>query len=351
LRFIASFSCPPKLQAQAANSRNGAERIFCGIFSPMPHLPTAFLERLERILIPEDLTSVLPLFQQPRILTFRLNRLKTQTEPLLQELERSHFEVQRVPWYEDAFILIKGTLRELQETTFYREGHIYIQELSSMVPVLLLDPQTGEKILDLTAAPGSKTGQIAGLMNNTGKILANDVSRTRFFKMKANLEALGVQNVEYSVAKGENVGRRLVNQFDRVLLDAPCSGEGRFHLSDPASFENWKTSKMKGLVPRQKMLFYSAWQALKPGGTLVYSTCTYAPEENEGILDWAIEKFKDLEMLPCELDVLNRREGIAQWGKHSFDPAVKKALRIIPDGQMEGFFVAKMKKPSVFSRE
>jgi len=318
--------------------------VFCGIFSPMPNLPAVFLERLERILLPEDLASTLLSFQSPRVMAFRVNRLKTRPEVLLTALSQNHFEAQRVPWYEDAFILTKGTLRELQQTEAYREGHLYIQDLSSMVPVLLLAPQAGEMILDLTAAPGSKTGQIAGLMNNTGKILANDVSRARFFKMKANLENLGVKNVEYSVAKGENLGRRLVRQFDRILLDAPCSGEGRFHLSDPESFENWKTSKMKGLVPRQKMLFYSAWQALKPGGTLVYSTCTYAPEENEGILDWAIEKFKDLELLPAELDIPNRREGIVGWGKHSFDAAVKKALRIIPEGPMEGFFAAKMRK-------
>lgn len=310
----------------------------------MTNLPEAFLERLERILLPDDLRNVLSLFQTPRPVTFRVNGLKTRLETLLQDLSESNFEVRRLDWYEHALILTKGTLRELQQTEAYREGRIYIQELSSMVPALMLEPRRGDRILDLTAAPGSKTGQLAGLMENSGKILANDVSRTRFFKMKANLEALGVQNVEYSVAKGENVGRRLVSQFDRVLLDAPCSGEGRFHLSEPESFENWKTGRMKGLVPRQKMLFYSAWQALKPGGTLVYSTCTYAPEENEGILDWAIEKFKDLEMLPCELSIMNRRDGIALWGKHGFDPAVKKALRIIPDGQMEGFFVAKMRK-------
>jgi len=315
----------------------------------MSHLPEAFLERLQRILTPEDAASTLLSFQQPRVITLRINRLKTTARQLLQELMDHHFEVKPVTWYTDAFILTKGTLRELQLTPAYRDGHLYIQELSSMVPVLMLAPRPDEKVLDLTAAPGSKTGQIAGLMENTGKILANDVSRTRFFKMKANLETLGVRNVEYSVAKGENVGRRLAGQFDRVLLDAPCSGEGRFHIADTASFSEWKVSKMKGLVPRQKMLFYSAWQALKPGGTLVYSTCTYAPEENEGILDWAIEKFQDLELLPVELDIPNRREGISQWSKRPFADAVKKALRIIPDGSMEGFFVAKMKKSSVVS--
>lgn len=310
----------------------------------MSDLPAPFLERLQRILSPDDFASARVSFQRPRVITFRINRLKAQPENLLEALAQNHFQVQSVPWYEDAFILTKGNLRDLQQTEVYREGHLYIQELSSMVPVLLLAPRQGETILDLTAAPGSKTGQMASVMNNTGKILANDVSRTRFFKMKANLESLGVKNVVYSVAKGENLGRRLSCQFDKVLLDAPCSGEGRFHLSDPESFGGWKTAKMKGLVPRQKMLFYSAWQALKPGGVLVYSTCTYAPEENEGILDWAIDKFNDLELMPAELNISNRREGIAQWGKHGFDVSVKAAVRIIPDEFMEGFFAAKMRK-------
>ena len=94
------------------------------------------------------------------------------------------------------------------------------------------------------------------------------------------------------------------------------------------------------------MLFYSAWQALKPGGVLVYSTCTFAPEENEGILDWAIEKFPDLEMLPAELAISNRMDGLTVWGKHAYHPSVAKALRILPANGMDGFFAAKMRKKS-----
>ena len=307
---------------------------------PMQELPEIFLERLKRILPESCWEPTLQSFRNPRAVVFRFNRIK----PPSEFKTTPGLKVRTVAWYEDAFVLVQGTIRDLQNTPAYEEGGLYIQELSSMVPVLLLEPQPGEQVLDLTAAPGSKTGQIAALMKNTGRILANDVSRARFFKMKANLEKLGVSNVEYSVAKGENVGRRLREKFDRVLLDAPCSGEGRFHLTDPESFQEWKLSKMKGLVPRQKMLFYSAWQTLKPGGVLVYSTCTFAPEENEGILDWAIEKFPDLEMLPAELAIQNRMDGLTSWGKHAYHPSVAKALRILPADGMEGFFAAKMRK-------
>lgn len=312
----------------------------------MPSLPPLFLERLQKILPENAYTKALHSFEVPRSLSLRVNRLKTSPETVQSEL--SAFQLQPMTWYEDAFLVQQGTLRELQETEAYQQGRVYIQELSSMVPVLLLEPKPDESVLDLTAAPGSKTGQIAALMHNTGRILANDISRTRFFKMKANLESLGVTNVEYSVAKGENLGRKLAGAFDRVLLDAPCGGEGRFHLEDPASFENWKPAKIKALVPRQKMLFYSAWQALKPGGTMVYSTCTFAPEENEGILDWALEKFADLEIVTAALTISNRMNGLTQWGKKAYHPAVERALRILPDGRMEGFFTAKiLKKQSV----
>ncbi len=315
-----------------------------GIFSGMPTLPEPFLERLQKILPAAFLETALQSFQTARPVTFRVNRIKGSIQTVCKALPAQTFELRPVPWYDQAFILTRGTLRELQNTAAYREGLIYVQELSSMVPVLLLAPQAGEAVLDLTAAPGSKTGQIAGCMQNQGRIVANDVSRARFFKMKANLEALGVRNVDYSVAKGENLGRKRAGEFDRVLLDAPCGGEGRFHLSDPESFAGWKTAKIKSLVPRQKMLFYSAWQALKPGGTLVYSTCTFAPEENEGILEWALEKFSDLEILPAEVTFANRMDGLAAWGKKTFHPAVQKSLRILPDGLMEGFFAAKIKK-------
>jgi len=316
---------------------------FNAIVAVMTELPPEFTERLKRILSAEAYRLALESYARPRALSFRMNPLKAML-PNEREVLTESFGLKPVPWCQEAFVASRGTLRELQETEAYQRGALYVQELSSMVPALLLEPKPGETILDLTAAPGSKTSQMAAVMNNTGRILANDVSRARFFKMKANMENLGVRNVDYRVSKGENVGRKMSGVFDRVLLDAPCSGEGRFHLSDPESFSGWKLSKYKSLVPRQKMLFYSAWQALKPGGTLVYSTCTFAPEENEGILDWALEKFETMKILPVNQRMPNWTAGMTAWGKHTYDAQVENAVRILPDGVMEGFFSAKILK-------
>jgi len=311
----------------------------------MSPLSEAFLERLKQIIPDEQWQSILNSFERPKCVSFRVNPLKASSGRVLNELAGKGFLIRPVVWYDAAFILTRGTLRGLQETNAYQRGEIYLQELSSMIPVLVLDPQPEQTVLDLTAAPGSKTTQIAGLMQNTGTLMANDASRLRFFKLKANLESQGVRNTVLSQIPGENFGRHYPEYFDRVLLDAPCSGEGRFHLAEPESYQGWKTAKLKSLVPRQKMLFYAAFHALKPGGILVYSTCTFAPEENEGILDWAAEKFGSaLEIQDIKPAISHTQRGLGSWKKKIYHPAVQKGLRVLPNEMMEGFFVAKMKK-------
>ncbi len=311
----------------------------------MAIFPSVFLDRLRQILPLMAYDKVLDSFEKPRAITFRLNRLKADAVMVLKELEEQGFSAEPVVWYDAAYVLSRGTLRGLQETRVYQQGEIYLQELSSMVPALLLDPQPGENVLDMTAAPGSKTTQMAAHMKNSGTLTANDASRARFFKLKANLEWQGVKTAVLSNKPGESFGRRMPEHFARILLDAPCSGEGRFHALEPESFEGWKLSKIKSLVPRQKMLFYSAFGALKPGGTLVYSTCTFAPEENEGILDWALEKFSDrMTIEKIRLPLANQTDGLAAWGKKTYRSEVQNALRILPDETMEGFFVARITK-------
>jgi tRNA (cytosine49-C5)-methyltransferase len=236
-------------------------------------------------------------------------------------------------------------LRALQETPCYRDGKIYVQSLSSMIPVLVLGPQPGETILDLTAAPGSKTTQISMMMHDEGKIVANDNHKTRFFRLKANVDQQRATNVELSLHYGEGFGRKFPERFDRVLLDAPCSAEGRFLATEPKSFGYWKPRKVNEMARKQRKLLFSAIHALKPGGVLVYSTCTFAPEENEALIHWAVEKFKgSLEVSDIRLPLPNRMLGLTAWEGKAFHPTTAKTLRILPDSVMEGFFVAKLTK-------
>ena len=221
--------------------------------SEVQRLPAEFLERLRKIIPPQKWDEIANTFTEPRPTTFRVNTLKvgaTHASPLQEKLEHLGFRLEKVSWYADAFILKSGRLRDLQETKFYKNGEIYVQNLSSMLPPLVLDPQPGERVLDLTAAPGSKTTQIACLMKGEGEILANDNNQIRFFKLKANLELqVGARSprpeggetpplqIQMMMRPGELFGRDFPESFDRILLDAPCSAEGRFLTTEPASYK------------------------------------------------------------------------------------------------------------------
>ncbi|MBI4114971.1 MAG: RsmB/NOP family class I SAM-dependent RNA methyltransferase [Candidatus Omnitrophica bacterium] len=308
-------------------------------------LPELFLERLRRIIPSQKWNGIANTFTEARPTTFRVNTLKASPEVLQERLEHQSFRLEKVSWCPGAFILRSGRLRELQETETYKKGEIYVQSLSSMIPAIVLDPQPGEKILDLTAAPGSKTTQIAHLMKGEGQIVANDNNKIRFFKLKANIELQGITNVELTLRHGESFGREHPESFDRILLDAPCSAEGRFLVHEPSSFHYWKPAKVKEMMRKQKGLLFSAVSALKPGGVLVYSTCTFAPEENEGIVSWAFDKFPGvIEIESIKLPLTNQGSGLTAWEGVSFNPSVKRTVRILPTPDMEGFFVARLRK-------
>ncbi len=308
-------------------------------------LPEAFLERLRRIIPASHSAAALKSFTGPKPTTFRVNTLKSTPEATRERLTAQGFKLERVQWYRDAMILQDGRLRELQETEPYKTGAIYVQSLSSMLPPLVLEPKPGETVLDLTAAPGSKTTQLACLMEGRGRIVANDNNKIRFFKLRATVELQGARNVETTLRYGEAFGRELPETFDRVLADVPCSTEGRFDVSDPTSYKFWKPGKVREMARKQKRLIWSAVEALRPGGVLVYSTCTFAPEENEMVVHWALEKFKEtLALEPIPLGLSNCLPGLVEWEGKALHPSLKLTRRIVPTEEMEGFFVARLRK-------
>lgn len=278
-------------------------------------------------------------------MVFRANLLKNSPEEAARELTRLGLEAEPLLGCPAAFVLRRGTVRELQATPLYREGSIYVQSLASMMPVLALAPEPGHSVLDLAAAPGGKTTQIAALMRGQGWILANDSSRERFFKLKWAVETQGAKNVELSLQRGELLGRKYAATFDRVLVDAPCSSEGRFRAGDPASFRYWKMAKIREMARKQKRLLRAGFETLKAGGILVYSTCTFAPEENEEVVQWALEKCGApfvLEPLPIRLDP--RVQALASWEGKVFDGRLVHAARLLPTEIMEAFFIARIRK-------
>lgn len=308
-------------------------------------LPPDFLERLPRLIPPDQIDSVRSAFAR-RPTTFRVNTLKTNRADLLAKLSALAFHVEPVDWYADAFILRNRSKAELMATPMYLHGELYVQSLSSMLPPLVLAPQPGEKILDLAAAPGSKTTQIAALMRNTGEIVANDRSKIRLSKLVANLKLQGVTNVRTRLTNGEDLWKKFPAYFDRALVDAPCSLEGRFEAGNPKSFGDWSLRKVKFLATLQQHLLRSAVSATRVDGIIVYSTCTLSPEENEGVIDWLLTKEPGVVQVESIDLALPAQPGIVRWNDHAFAPAVRSTMRILPSSTMEGFFIAKLRKKS-----
>lgn len=308
-------------------------------------LPAEFLERLRRIVPSAQFDAITDTFTQNCPTTFRVNTLHANPEEVEEHLRSKGFNLLRLSWYPQGFILKGDRLRDLQQTTLYRDGAIYVQSLSSMIPVLILDPQPGEHILDLAAAPGSKTTQIAAHMQAKGTLIANDAHRVRSYRLKANLKSQGAAYVQVSVRPGETFGHTHRDTFDRVLLDAPCSTEGRFNLNNPASYRYWKPSKIHEMAHKQKRLLGAAIAAAKPGGIIVYATCTFAPEENEAVLQWALERFGDMVAVEAiRLPVPNTMPGLTRFGDKEWSESLQCAMRILPTAEMEAFFIARLRK-------
>jgi NOL1/NOP2/sun family putative RNA methylase len=310
-------------------------------------LPRAFLDRQRALLPPPAFEVWLESISQARPTVFRFNALKTTALQLTEELLAAGLEPQPLGWMPNAFILPPAQRRALTESAACREGRLYIQNLSSMIPPLVLDPKPTEWILDLAAAPGSKTTQLAALMGNQGRISAVESVRSRFFRLKANLRGQGVTNTRCYLKDGAQVWRLCPERFDRILLDAPCSSEARFSLVKPASFTFWSEKKRSEMSRKQRRLLFSAVQSLKPGGILVYSTCAFSPEENEAILDDILRLFAqglqaEAVSLPFPADKL--QPGLAQWQNRIFTAELRNAVRILPDVVREGFFICKLRK-------
>jgi NOL1/NOP2/sun family putative RNA methylase len=308
------------------------------------NLPSKLLDRWQELYKKSDYEELLQTLTVKPTPAFRTNTLKTISDVVKTELTKLEFVIEKVPWYSDAFILKNKSIRELTETEIYKKGFLYIQNLSSMIPALILDPKPEEKMLDIAAAPGSKTTQIAALMQNTGELTANDISFKRLFKLKENLKHMGVTNTKVLNLSGESFWKKLPEYFDKTLVDVPCSMEGRIRCNDPKTYKDWSTKKIKQLSQLQKYLLRSAVSATKVGGTIVYSTCTLAPEENEEVIEWVVKKTPHaLVVEKITIPALPLQKGLISWKNRKFE-YTSNCARIFPNQMMEGFFIAKIYK-------
>ena len=273
--------------------------------------------------------------------SIRVNTLKIGIPPLQRKLE-DNWNLEQIPWCKEGFWIEhhKKERRDVGNIPEHVFGYFYTQEAASMIPPLVLGPKPSEHVLDLCAAPGSKSTQIAALMENRGILIVNDFKGSRISPLGINMQRMGVTN--HIITQME--GRFFKGfQFDRVLVDAPCSGTGTIRKSFKTLLM-WNPDMVKRLSAQQKILIQTAFENLKLGGTMVYSTCSLEPEENEEIIDFLLAKNQNAHIEKIHLP-LQRSDPIEQFEKKQYDSRVKDCLRIWPqDNDTEGFFVAKIKK-------
>ncbi len=283
--------------------------------------------------------------EKPLRKALRVNTRKVSSEVFLARARERGWHLIPIPWSKEGYWIDREN-REvpLGKSVEHYGGWFYLQDPASMIPPEVMKAQEGEWILDLAAAPGGKTLHISSTMQEKGILIANDVSAQRIKGLVSNLDRMGAVNVAVAQLNGNQWGRLFPNTFHQVLLDAPCSAEGTIR-KDSFALEHWSLRVIEKMARQQQPLILSAFQCLRSGGTLVYSTCTLSPEENERVVDFLLRKFPNNAMVvEWELPGLLTSPGVSEWEGKAFVQA-EKTKRIYPhQNDTEGFFVAKIRK-------
>ncbi len=294
-------------------------------------IPSFLKEKLTIQYGEETTQKIIKGYMAKRKTTLRVNTLKTSSTNVIDILDKNNIKFKKVNWYNDAFIIENANESDIQKLDIYQNGEIYLQSLSSMLPPLILNPQEKTDILDMAAAPGGKTTQIAAIVNNNASITACELNKIRAEKLKYNIEKQGAK-AYVMVTDARKIDSFF--SFDKILLDAPCSGSGTLDLNTGISEKNFSLNLISKSVKAQTALLEKALKILKPGCEMVYSTCSILQEENEEILEKVLSKnkakivsidfeFKDLPLLPSK---------------------IPGTLCVAPNDLYEGFFIAKIQK-------
>lgn len=299
-------------------------------------LPVEFLEKMHMLLGEAEYNELLESYNQPRYYGLRVNTLKIGVDEFLK---MAPFKLEPIPWTIDGFYYPEG--ENPGRHPYYYAGLYYIQEPSAMLPGHILGALPGEKVLDLCAAPGGKTVQIAAGMKGMGLLVANDISADRVKALVKNIELCGVRNAIVLNESPEKLAERFAGYFDRILIDVPCSGEGMFRKDEDAA-RSWESFKCGRCSEMQKVILKNVDSMLKPGGTLVYSTCTFSPEEDERMISYFLELHKDYDIveIPKTAGIEDGRPGWSDGNRE-----LLKTARLWPHRvKGEGHFAAMLKK-------
>lgn len=294
-------------------------------------IPSFLKEKLTTQYGEEITQKIIKGYMAKRKTTLRVNTLKTSSTNVIDILDKNNIKFKKVNWYNDAFIIENANESDIQKLDIYQNGEIYLQSLSSMLPPLILNPQEKTDILDMAAAPGGKTTQIAAIVNNNASITACELNKIRAERLKYNIEKQGAK-AYVMVTDARKIDSFF--SFDKILLDAPCSGSGTLDLNTGISEKNFSLNLISKSVKAQTALLEKALKILKPGCEMVYSTCSILQEENEEVLEKVLSKnkakivlidfeLKDLPLLPTK---------------------IPGTLCVAPNDLYEGFFIAKIQK-------
>jgi len=305
---------------------------------PIPNVPEfkpAFIEKYKTLTDWEEYKKFTLSFLTKSI---RVNTLKADTADIVKRMSKN-WNLKQIPWCAEGFWLEhkEGRL-DVGNTHEHQLGYYYVQEAASMIPPMVLNPQPGDTVLDIAAAPGSKTTQMAAMMKNKGIIVANDIASDRLAALGMNVQRTGASNIVMTQMNGEGIR----GQYDKVLLDAPCSGTGTIRKSIK-TITMWNPESIKKISGLQKKLILNAYKLTKD--VLVYSTCSTEPEEDEEVISFLLEN-TDAKVEKIELNI-KHGPAIMKYGKKEYNPEVAKCLRVFPqDNDTEGFFVAKIRRPN-----
>ena len=314
-----------------------------GVTAAYNLIPVPLMKRW-RTLFGNELQAVIEysFLKLPQVV--RVNTLKMKIIEFKKVANNYNWKLKQIKGVPYAFTIKRANNLSLEETPEYQTGQLYKQQLSSMFPVIALDPQHGEKILDIGAAPGSKTTQLAQLMKDAGEIFAIDISSERMKILQNAILRMGLKSIKPTVLDGTKLTFK--NRFDRVLVDAPCSSEGIIRYKYHKLME-WDQGLSKRLSQTQFKLLEAGFRALKLKGTLIYATCTYSPDENEQVVNRLLQKYPSADILPVKIKGFKLRSGFERFENQAYDKRLVKSIRIYPhDLNSTGFFICKLTKIS-----
>ena len=296
-------------------------------------IPEFLIEMLRKQYGEELSKKIIEGYEEKRKVTLRVNTIKTNSSNIEKVLEENNIKYKKVSWYSEGYIIENVKETEIENLDIYKNGEIYLQSLSSMLPPIILEPKENTDILDMTAAPGGKTTEIATLVGNKARITAIEMNKIRAQKLKYNVEKQGATCVYVM----EQDARKLNDffSFDNVLLDAPCSGSGTININDTKLEKIFTEQLIKKSIKSQNELLKKAIKVLKKGSKMVYSTCSILQEENENIIENVLKENK-VEIVDIDF------KGIEDLPK--LPTRIKGTLCVAPTKDYEGFFVAKLKK-------